>query len=195
MNGIISKNKSFKEYNHADQIIKYLMGDESVQLTDTEKTKLDNCRMIHGFRMKFMRKSDLVNVIERTMNIGARQAYNLINETERIFGSVNPVHKDYERQFCLDMSRKNLEIAYESRNTIAISKALVVHAKLAGLEEQLPELPDFAALEQHKYVLTLSKKITERLEEMLKPGAVDLDKVIQRPNLNDFDAEDVNETV
>lgn len=185
--------KSYKEFNHADNIIRYLTNpeDESIQLTDTEKKKFDAVKLIHGYRMKFMRKTDLVQVIIKTMGVAERQAYNLINDTEKIFGTVGRVHKEYERQFLLDVSRKNIEMLLKGRKDV--TKALLAHYKLAGLEEFVPDMPDFSKLEQHKYIIGLPTNAIDFMANILKAGSVKLADIIPPPNFDSLPVTDSEE--
>lgn len=174
-----------KGYNRAERIVSYLAGvEEGVTLTETEKNVLDICSKIHGYRTKFMSKDQIANVVAKTENIQKRQVYNLIIETEKIFGSVGKVHKDYERQFLLTASLKNIELAMESKNSTMITKALMAHYKIAGLEEFIPEMPDFNKLEQHQYFINLPMPVVDLLRNMVGKGAINLKDIVPPPNIN-----------
>lgn len=179
----ITKNTSFKDYNRADNVIRYLLNpdDETVTLTDTEKRMYDVYKEIHGYRLRFMNKADVAAVIIRTKGLKERQAYNLINETEKIFGSVQKVHKEYERQFLLNKSLKNIELAFGSRDSKLISKALEVHAKISGIDEFVPDMPDFSKLEAHIYEIKLPDNMVAVLQGIMKAGAIKLTDIIPPP--------------
>jgi hypothetical protein len=185
----IQKKIHYKEYRTADNIIRYLLNpnDSTVDLTDTEKRKLDLCKKIHGYRCNFKSKRDVAAIIVSMHGVSGRHAYNLINETEYIFGSVEGVAKDYERNFLLECSRKNLQLAFSSRNSAVITKALLAHYKLCGLDEYLPELPDFSKLEQHNYIINLPDQFIEALKVMLKAGSINLQDFIPAPDINSIE--------
>lgn len=179
----ITSKSSFKEYRRADMIIRYLTSpsDQTVELTATEKKTLDYCKEIHTLRFNFHKKGDIVALMSKTHNISERQVYNLINETEEIFGKVEGVSKDYERNFLIERSRKNIEIAMQSRNSGMITKALMAHYKIIGLDEFVPEMPDFSKLEQHKYIINLPVNIIDAIKHVVATGAIKLSDVIPPP--------------
>jgi hypothetical protein len=184
-----------KEFSHADRIIRYLLNpdDESIVLTQSEKEKFDLLKLIHGYRARYTRKADIISILINIHGVGQRQAYNLINETEHVFGSVNGVHKDYERNFLLEASRKNVELAMASRNSLAISKALTAHYKFAGLADFIPDMPDFAALEQHNYIISLPPAVLNIIVGMVKGGSLNLADFIPAQDISTLGIEEANE--
>jgi hypothetical protein len=189
-NKIIEAHKAYTKYNHADNIIRFLMGDESVELTDTEKKRYDACRKIFDLRMKFIQKSALLEVVKRIFNVGERQAYNLINLTEEVFGKAHKVNKEFERQFLLDVSRKNLEIAYATRKSAEITKALIAHYKVAGLEDLIPDLPDFSNIEPGQTIINIDQNIVEAVKQLLAQGRIKLTDFIKPPTHDTSNTED-----
>lgn len=189
----IEKNISYKVYSRADKIIKYLTtpDDDSIKLSDAEKLTLDRCKAIHGYRLRFTQKEHIIEIICKTFDIGTRHAYNLLNETEKIFGTVHKVAKDYERQFLLNASVKNIEIAMASRNSKLITNALLAHYKIAGLDEFVPDMPDFSKLEQHKYLISLPPATLEILMNFTKAGAIKLTDILPPPTTDGI--EEANE--
>lgn len=185
-NKAITKNISLKEYNRADNVIRYLLNpdDETVTLTETEKRMYDVYKEIHGYRLRFMNKANVAAVIIRTKGVKERQAYNLINETEKIFGSVQKVHKEYERQFLLTKSLKNIELAFSSRDSNQITKALLAHSKISGLDEFVPDMPDFSKLEAHIYEIKLPDNMVAVLQGIMKAGAIKLTDIIPPPTFD-----------
>lgn len=182
---LITSKTDWKEYNEADKIIRYLLNpNEPIDLTDTEKRNLDVCKKIHNYRYQYHKRQEIVAIIVATEGVKERQAYNLLKMTEEIFGKVEAVHKDYERNFLLECSRKNIQLAMSSRSSVQITKALLAHYKLAGLDEFIPDMPDFSKLEQHKYLINLPQNVTEFLKSMLKNGSVKLTDILPPPNIN-----------
>jgi hypothetical protein len=169
-----------KEYLQADKIIRYLLhpDDETSDLSDAEKKRFDILKSIHALRMRYSRKSDVVTLIQNMHSVKERQAYNYVQECEYVFGSLDGVHKAYERNFLLEASRKNIELAMTSRKSDLITKALLAHYKLAGLEEVSVELPDYSALEPNTYIVKVSKSQEKALEKLLSTGSLDLRDVI-----------------
>lgn len=179
----ISAHKVYTAYKRADAIIHYLLNpdDDTIQLTDTEKKTLNYCKEIHGYRLRYFRKPDIVGLMKSMHNLQDRQIYNLINETEEIFGKVGKVHKEYERQFLINASLKNIEIAMAGRNSTQITKALLAHYKIAGLEEFIPDMPDFSKLEQHKYIIGIPTNVLDTIKGLMKGGSLRLSDFIPAP--------------
>ncbi len=191
----ISSKTYLKEYNYADKVIRYLLnpGDDSIELTDTEKKNLDHCKQIHTLRYQFHKKKDIVLMMGQLHGIKERQVYNLIHETEKIFGKVEGINRDYERNFLVDQSRKNIELAMASRNSPNISKALLAHYKMVGLEEFVPDMPDFAHLEQHKYIVNLPANFIEALKQMIRAGSVKISDILPPPSMKTEGFEEAQE--
>ncbi len=181
----IKHNKAYKHYNEADRIISYLLDPkQEVDLTDTDKKNLDHAYLIHGLRRQYHKRADVIKMIVATCRVTPKHAYQLLNMTEEIFGKVEGVHKDYERNFLLEVSRKNIQTAVASGSSTAMSKAIMAHYKVAGLDEYIVDMPDFASLEQHQYIINLTPATIDALKQVLKSGAVRLSDVIPPPNIN-----------
>jgi len=190
----ITKMIDYKEYNEADKIIRYLLNPrEDVELTATEKKNLDVCKKIHNYRYQYHKRNEIIAIIIQTEGVKERHAYNLLKLTEEIFGKVEAVHKDYERNFLLECSRKNIEMAMKSKSSVQITKALLAHYKLAGLDDYIPDMPDFSKLEQHQYLINLPANVTAFLKTMLKSGTVKLSDVLPPPNINLHNTEEAEE--
>lgn len=181
----ITLKKDYKGYSEADKIIRYLINpEEEVELTATEKKRLDVCKQIHVYRFQYHKKSDIVSMIIAMHGVKQTQAYSLIRLTEEIFGKVEGVHKDYERNFLLECSRKNIELAMKGRNSGLITKALLAHYKLCGLDEFVPDMPDFAKLEAHQYLINLPQNVIELLKQKVAGGDLKITDIIPPPNIN-----------
>lgn len=190
----ITAKKSLKVYNRADQIIRFLTNpdDETILLTDREKHTLEVCTKIHGYRLKYWKKSQLIAFLRSTERIGDRQARNLINDTERIFGTVERVNKEYERNWLLEVSRENIKRLTEAGKDT--TKAIDKHYKIAGLEEFMPDMPDFEKLEIPQQVINLPPGTLDLLKNIMKMGSIKLQDVIPAPNhINTSSTEEAQE--
>lgn len=184
-NRAIEKIKLANEYTAADNIIRYLTNpeDDSIKLTDTEKKKYDILKEIHALRMRYARKSDILNIIKKTSGLKDSQCYKLIQDCEYVFGSMEGVNKAYERQFLLEASRKNIELAMNSRKSEVISKALREHYVICGLSEINVEMPDFSALEPNNYNITIPENQQKMLMTLLAKGFVNVADLIPSNNI------------
>lgn len=181
----IAKKTDYREYNEADKIIRYLLNpNEPVDLTDTEKHTLDIVKKVNDYRYQFHSAKFIVNLLVSTENIKERQAYNYLKLTEEVFGKIGRPDKDYERTFLINKSLENLKIAFNSKNSKLISAALLVHAKLTGIFEVVPDMPDFSALQPHLFEINLPDNVQNMLQQMLQKGVLNLSDYIPPPNIN-----------
>lgn len=181
----IAKIKLGKEYTKADNIIRYLISpdDDSVELTEQEKKRYDVLKEIHGYRMRFSRKGDIINILKNTKGLKERQCYQLVQESEYVFGSLEGVNKAYERTFLLEASRKNIELAFATRKSEVISKALREHYLICGLNEAVVEMPDFSSLEPNNYTISLPENQKEALLKLINKGFVNMADLIPHQNV------------
>ena len=172
INRSVAKLKLANEYTQADNIIRYLTSpeDETVHLTEREKKKLDILKEIHGFRMRYTTKTDIVNMIMKLHHLKQSHCYSLIKECEYVFGTIDTVSKLYERNFLLEASRKNIQIAFAAGKSADISRALKEHYMIVGLNEITVEMPDFSALEPNVYNIVLPDDQKAMLMHMLNKG-------------------------
>ena len=191
----ISGKLYLKDFSTADKIIRFLLNpdDESIQLTEREKEKWTLLKKVHGYRGQFSTKQQIVSTIIQVHNLKERQAYNLINECEEVFGKVSGVHKDYERTFLLEASRRNIQIAFASRNSKNISYALLSHAKFSGLDDQVVDLPDFSSLEPNQYNIVLPPQVLAVLAKMIEIGSLSLDDFVPPQDINTIGIQEADE--
>lgn len=181
----VQKLKLAKEYTEADNIIRYLTSpeDASIELSDREKKRFDILKEIHGYRMRFSRRTEIVNIIMKMHGLKQSQCYALIKDAEYVFGTVETVSKLYERNFLLEASRKNIQIAFASGKSIVISKALKEHYRICGLNEITVEMPDFSALEPNTYNIVLPDDQKEMLIQMMSRGFFKVSDIIPHPGV------------
>lgn len=176
-----------KEYQEADLIIKFLTepDDESNTLSETLKNKLLLLKEVHGYRLRYKRKLAIVKLLQMSHpEINEQRAYYLIRECEYVFGAVNNVSKDYERQFILECSRRNIEFAMKSKNPKHITSALQAHYEFCGLSKENIDLPDFSKLEQHNYILSLPEQYMKVIQNLISSGVVNLNDLQIQPTIN-----------
>lgn len=181
----VDKIKLAKEYTMADNIIRYLTNpnDDSIVLSEQEKKRYDVLKEVHGYRMRFQRKSDIVNILVKTKGLSEGRCYALVQESEHVFGSLDGVNKAYERNFLLECSRKNIELAFATRKSEVISKALKEHYMICGLNEAIVEMPDFSALEPNNYTISLPENQQAVLMAMLAKGYVNMKDLVPHQNI------------
>lgn len=186
----IAKIKMQAAATECDLIIRYMLSpdDESITLTDSQKKHYDILKFTHGLRMRYSRKTDVVKMLCHMYNFKDRQAYTYIKECEYVFSSLEDVHKDYERNFILESSRKNIELAMASRNSDLITKALLAHYKFCGLSDVTIDMPNFSALEPNKYIISLPEKQKEMLAKLMTGGSLNFNDLFPHQEVT-FDIE------
>lgn len=185
INRNVAKLKLANEYTQADNIIRYLTSpdDNTVALTEREKKRLDILKEIHGYRMRYSTKTDIINIIKKVHNLQQSQCYALVKECEYVFGTLDTVSKDYERNFLLECSRKNIQIAFASNKSADISRALKEHYMICGLNEVTVEMPDFSALEANVYNIVIPEDQKAMLMHMLGKGFFKGSDLVPHPNI------------
>ena len=161
----------------ADRIIRYMLqpDDGTIQLSEAEKKRYDILKFTHGLRMRYGRKGDVIKMLCHMYDFKDRQAYNYVTECEYVFASLEDVNKDYERNFILEASRKNIEIAMATRKSDLITKALQAHYEFCGLRDITIDMPDFSALEPNNYTISLPPAQQEMLTKLLTNGSVNFE--------------------
>ena len=170
-----------KEYQEADLIIKFLTDpdDESNDLAPHLKRKLLLLKEVHGYRLRYKRKNSIVKLLQTTHpEINEQRAYYLIRECEYVFGAVNNIEKDYERQFILEASRRNIEFAMKTKDSKNITRALQAHYEFCGLNKENIDLPDFSKLEQHNYIISLPEHFKTTIQTLITSGVINLNDLL-----------------
>jgi len=173
-----------KNETEADQIIAFLHGKVTAIAAPLRK-KLLRYEFAYDQRRLYKRKADIVQMIEHKFSVSRQQAYRDINESEFIFGKSENSSKAFHRNLLLEMSMKNIEIAMKSKDSEVITKALLAHAKISGVDKEDPDLPDFSKMEQHNYFIQMPIEYQEFLKNnIFRKGAVNLDELM--PNKPKF---------
>lgn len=183
-----------KEYQEADLIIKFLTDpDEENQLPDHLKRKLNILKEVHGYRLRYKRKNDIVKLLQSLYDdINEQRAYYLIRECEYVFGAVNNISKDYERQFILECSRRNIKLAMKSGNSKQITSALQAHYEFCGLNKENIDLPDFSKLEQHNYIISMPDHFLKTIQSLINTGVINLNDLLPPQQMPiDISAKDI----
>jgi hypothetical protein len=192
-NKLLRQNKDFTEFRDADKIISYLQDpDSKTQLSIKLRKSLDLYRVVYSLKCRYKTDSHIVAILKDLHGLNERQSRYAISETEYIYGRVLKVDALYEKHFLLEASRKNIEIAFLSKSTANISKALEVHKKILGEEIDESTLPDFSKFEAHQYNIVLPPEIIKLVQSMMSAGAINLSTLIPGQMLEKaIDAEDV----
>lgn len=192
------------EFREADKIITYLENpDGEHQITKQLQQKLDRYIAVHALKLRYKTNSFIVGILGETHNRNKRQAMYDIQETEYIFGKVVKINHAFETAFLLEASRKNIELAFITRDNNKISKSLEAHKKIIGDKKDESQLPDFSKFEQHIYNIVIPIQIQNMLLQLSGAGAINLsdfipsqqlesvmDKIIEDKNTEDIEHEE-----
>ncbi len=181
---LLQNTGDFKAMREADAIIEYLGNPDGPQrITFQQQEKLKRYQFIHGLRMRY---KDHKYIVGQLLLKGRtdRQARYDIAEAEYIFGAAINVSREYEMAFLIEMSRKNIRLAMIGKDPTKISKALELHHKLLGEEQDQSTLPDFSKFEQHNYNMVLPDSISGPLKQLLQSGALNLSEILPPKMLN-----------
>lgn len=175
-----------KYLRKADKFIQYLthQGDIELALSEDESKYLDRLNEIHNLRKVYNRNKDIIAMISTKYGVSTRQVQRDIAECEYIFGKFEKANLEYERTFLLECSRKNIQLAFATKNTDKISKALATHAKICGHDKEMLDLPDFSKIEQHVYNINVPDTFMHALLQMTNKGAVNLDAIMPAKTIN-----------
>jgi hypothetical protein len=166
-----------------DRIIQYLTKPDSIQLSKTDTETMQACMRVHTLRHGPHKQSVIIQLIERTENVGNRQAYNLLYITEKIFGKVHAINKDYIRAWLMDECRYNVQKARE-HGPMAHTKAIKVAAEIAGLDDLSTGLPNFGDLVQPVFKIMLPDNVLNVFDSFLNKGSVNMADIMPPPTID-----------
>lgn len=195
VNKLISQHKNMSEFKDADKIISYLQGDDQQDISDKLKLRLQQYKLVQSLRMRYKRRAHIIAKLKAYFEIDSREASIIIADAEYVFGKVLRIDRDFEKHYMLEISKKNIEIAIKSGDTVKITKALLAHQSVLGPDPDDKELPDFGMFEAHHYTFQLPKGLPETLQDLLSSGAIDISKLIPSQMLKAAtrDAQDVTD--
>lgn len=123
-------------------------------------------------------RSEIENVLINTYEVSEAQAWRDIRDATRIFGEVQKADKEGMRHLILMKAEKAYRLAELNDDVKGMNEAIKNMVKITGLEREDPDLPDFAKLEAHNYIIVMPPEQQEALRKMLtQPGSVDLNTV------------------
>lgn len=181
---LLQKQKDFTAFREADKIISYLENpDGKTNITVQLRKQLDRYIAVNALKMRYKTNTHIIGILRELFGRTERQARYDIKETEYIFGVVTKIDHLFETVFLLEASRKNIELAFITKDNIKISKALETHKRIIGEPKDDADMPDFSKFEQHNYNIVLPTEIKEMLQGMMSVGALNLSQLIPQENI------------
>ncbi|OFY87849.1 MAG: hypothetical protein A3F72_02970 [Bacteroidetes bacterium RIFCSPLOWO2_12_FULL_35_15] len=188
---LIPSAKNLKGFREADLIIAFLENPDDSKLPAKTRENYERYIIINNMLMRYNQHSAVIGFLKDKYEMSERKARYCIAETQYIFGQMIKVNRPYEIAYLLELSRKNLEIALNSRDNKKISMALKCHLEIVGPELDMNDMPDFSDFEPHKYSIVLPSDLQKQLVSLLKDGAINLSAKMPSKMLNFKDVEDV----
>src|SRR5690606_34850619 len=141
-----------------DKIIAYLKDPEANEdmLTLNERAMLD--RRMEAFTLirNYSSHADAAAILmKRFPGISRAAAYRDCADAVSMFGDISKATKEGIRHLASEIVRDAIQIARIKNNEDAMMKGARALSDINGVNSTDPEMPDFAALEPHTYVLGL----------------------------------------
>lgn len=192
---LINLSRNYKGFREADAIIKWLADPDNPDNKIPEKLKKDFERYldVHSLRMRYKQQSYIISFLREKYARTERQARHDIAEAEYVFGKAIRVDRAFEIAFLLECSRKNVELAMNSRNVKNITMALKQHFEILGPDHDQSLLPDFSNFEPHKYNIVLPKGLPEQFMDMVKSGAINLSEIVPSKMIKFIDNDNIED--
>jgi hypothetical protein len=136
-------------------------------------------------------------LMKRFPGISRATAYRDCADAISLFGDISKSTKEGIRHLATEITRDAIAIAKEKNNEDGMLKGANNLAKINGVNDTDPDLPDFSLLEAHTYEFGLPPNALKVLEGMLAGGKIDLtDMVNEMSNhAEDVDFEEEDEDV
>jgi len=179
-----------------DKIIAYMTNPdgELSELTEHEQQTLDRWQEAFTMLRNYKNTPDTVAILmKRFPGLSRATAFRDCRDAVSLFGDISKSTKEGIRFLSMEMIKDGAAIARAKNNEDGLIRAGVSLAKVGGVNVTDPDLPDFAKLETHKYVLGLPAQMVSMLQAMSKTGKIDLTQVVN--NMSNFaqDAEEVKD--
>jgi hypothetical protein len=175
-------NENRKEWMDADKLFAYLNGDD-IALTTVEHEKLKRCQMIYNMMMENNTKKTIIarmQALPELQQVSLKTIYNDMRDTEKIFGKIYPVNRDFERSFLLEMSRANIKLAMATKKSEIITKALEAHAKIGGLDKDDDEYINWKEILDNTVIqMNVDVKVIQLIQQLSAGGTINLDALIK----------------
>lgn len=172
--------KLLGKISHYDRIVAYMTDDESaVELTEHEKQMLTRWMEAFTLQRNYNSTADAAAILQKRFpEISRATAYRDCANALNLFGDHNKATKDGIRHLLKEIIMDAIKIARAKNNEANMMKGAVAIAKVTGINDNDPDLPDFSALEPHTYELGLDNKTLAAIKAMISGGSIDLRSVV-----------------
>lgn len=154
----MSKLLSIANTKEIEALVAYLRAPGNVELADDLKIKLDQLDFCDNQIRNCTRRTEAAGLIARHYNISRPRAYQLILETEYVYGSVNRFGKEYYRQFLIEKAMVELNKFARNSNADGFNKTLKNLITLFGFDKNEDNAVTADILQEHNYIFNISFK-------------------------------------
>lgn len=164
-----------------DKIVAYMKDPEADDSTLTAKEKEMIARWQEAFTLirNYNSIADAAAILmKRFDGISRATAYRDCAAAISLFGDITKSTKEGIRHLTTEIARDAINIARLKNNEDAMIRGAESIARINGVNDNDPDLPDFSAVEPHTYVLGLPEPFVRVMEQMIKGGRIDLTQVV-----------------
>lgn len=180
---------------HYDRIVAYMKDENAeVDLTAHEKSMLDRWMEAFTLMRNYNSTADTAAILmKRFPGLSRATAYRDCSNAISLFGDISKSTKEGIRHLTTEIIRDAIELARSKNDGANMIKGAVAIARVNGVNDTDPDLPDFELLEPHTYELGLDDKMIGALRSMIAGGKVDLGMIVDAMSAGAVDAEYVEE--
>jgi hypothetical protein len=168
---------SSKQPTRLEKVLMLFRGQmEEEELTLEEKKYLFALRTVYGMLLNCAPTPQIIGTLIKQHNYQQRVAYNILNDTQTVFGQIQNADKDFARLQAIEMAKYAWDIAKRRGDLGGMNKAIKNFVLATGIDRIDPDLPDFEKLAPSLNILQLPEGMEDSILAMLRQGAVNLNR-------------------
>jgi hypothetical protein len=184
--------KLIGKVSHYENIIAYMRdpaGDDT-KLTEHEKQLVTRWTEAWTMLRNYHSTADAAAILmKRFPGLSRATAYRDCADAISLFGDISKSSKEGIRHLATEITRDAIAIAKAKDNEDAMMKGANNLAKINGVNDTDPDLPDFSLLEAHTYEFGLPPNAMAVLQQMLTGGKIDLTEMVNEMGKHADEAE------
>lgn len=141
-----------------EPIVAYLRNPNDVYLSEDLQIKLDQLDFCDNQIRNNRRRTEAAKYIQEKYKVSKPRAYQLILETEYVFGSINRFGKEYYRQFLIEKAMVELDKYSRNSNADGFNKTMKNLIILFGFDKNEETTINAELLQQHNYSFIVNFK-------------------------------------
>lgn len=144
-----------------DKIIEYLTNEETegLKLSEKQQEMLNRYDFADNLIRKYIHRGRVANILMKKFKISKAQAYKDIRDSKIMFNSTNKLDKEYWRGVAHDWIVDCIRTAVLEKNNKDRIAAVAVFVKLHQFDKEFTDFPDFAAIQQNIYHITMNPEV------------------------------------